>query len=152
MLADGAKAHRVVVEGARANGIADATLQRARERLRIIPFQARGKTGKRGSTGWLWRLPGGASESDAQPLGDDQVNPEPPATGEKGAQKQAIFARQSDDHKSGDHSDDQVNPGRSEDSGMTAQEVMDRARECGVMLAVIGGKLKASPPGVLPPT
>lgn len=34
---------------------------------------------------------------------------------------------------------------------MTAQEVLSQVRERGVALAVIDGKLKASPPGLLPP-
>ncbi len=34
---------------------------------------------------------------------------------------------------------------------MTAQEVLTQVRERGVALAVIDGKLKASPPGLLPP-
>ncbi len=115
ILSEGAKPHRAIIEGKRANGITEATLRRARERLGVISFQPKSKTGKRGSAGWLWRLPGGAGESDAQPPGDEQVNPEPPTTGEKGTQKQGIFARESDDHESGDHRDDQVNPGAFED-------------------------------------
>jgi hypothetical protein len=63
LLADGAKSHQAIQAGARANGISDMTLRRAKEKLGAVAFQPAQKTGKRGSPGWLWRLPGGSDES-----------------------------------------------------------------------------------------
>lgn len=56
-LTDGPKCHRSISEGARANGISDRTLRRAKDNMGIVAFQSEQKTGTRGSPGWLWRLP-----------------------------------------------------------------------------------------------
>lgn len=67
LLSGKAKPHREIVEGARANGISDRTLRRAREKLSVVVFQPENKTGKRGSPGWLWRLQSDSDDSADQP-------------------------------------------------------------------------------------